>query len=521
MSIQSATLYVDGACKGNPGLGGWGVHIQYPDGSTQDFCGGAQHCTNNQMELTAAIEGLNKTTGIATVTVWTDSNYVVQGITQWIQGWKAKNWRKADGAPVSNKDLWMQLDQACQGRQIDWRWIKGHAGHAGNERADALANQGVEQLLAGKHTPTTGAPSIPDWLTSDPLGFDAVIDDAALDDVPFDDLPFDPQLIADAKSQHQQATTNAIEEDLSNFEPLSLPHEQPMDLSAADQFESIRQDQLQEFTADQPTHQQPSHPAKSTSPEKSANPAQSETNTDWQAPQRVSSGHRQLILDTETTGINPQTERVIEIGVIEMVNRKATGNTLHVYLNPEQPVGDSVAIHGITDEFLRDKIRFARIAQDLCDFLIGGEIIAHNASFDMNFLEAELRRCGLPALAGQVQVTDTLAMAKRKHAGQKNSLDALARRYEIAPRDRTYHGALLDAEILADVYLAMTGGQVTLDMQQDGQADDQPRHHRRFKQANLAVIQADPHDVARHEQWLDQLDKGQASPMSIWRQSLG
>jgi len=495
MSTQSAaTLYVDGACKGNPGIGGWGVHIQYADGTTRDFCGSAQHCTNNQMELTAAIEGLRQTVGITQVTIWTDSNYVKQGITEWIHGWKAKNWRKADGSPVSNKDLWIQLDQACQGRQIDWRWIKGHAGHAGNERADALANQGVEQLLAGSNTPATAVTTaalttIPDWLTNDPLGFDAVSDEVMLDTEPCD--------VAGA-------------EDELNFEPLPLPSDlQPV---LAETLDRVSHDQLQEFTPpDQPTP----------SPLNAAATRQSAaTQTDWHAPQRVSSGHRQLILDTETTGINPLTERVIEIGVIEMVNRKATGNTLHVYLNPDQPVGDSVAIHGITDEFLQDKMRFAQIAQDLRAFLLGGEIIAHNASFDMNFLEAEFRRCGLPALAGQVQVTDTLAMAKRKHAGQKNSLDALARRYEIAPRDRTYHGALLDAEILADVYLAMTGGQVTLDMQQDSQSNDQPKRHRRFVQPQLAVISAAADDLARHEQWLDQLDRGQTPPLSIWRQSV-
>lgn len=480
MSVQSAILYVDGACKGNPGIGGWGVHVQYPDGSEQDFCGGAQHCTNNQMELTAAIEGLNKTAGINAVTIWTDSNYVVQGITQWIHGWKAKNWRKADGSPVSNKDLWIQLDHACQGRQIDWHWIKGHAGHAGNERADALANQGVEQLLAGKHNPAAVI-AVPDWLISDPLGLDAEIDAAMDDDIP-EDLQWN-----DMRLDHA-----AEPEDTLNFEPLPLPNEQSMPLTTTDRFEPVNQ--ARQVAA---------------------------TTTDWQAPQRASHGHRQLILDTETTGINPLTERVIEIGVIEMVNRKATGNSLHVYLNPDQPVGDSEAIHGISDAFLQDKMRFAQIAQDLCDFLLGGEIIAHNASFDMNFLEAELRRCGLPALSGQVQVTDTLAMAKRKHAGQKNSLDALARRYDIAPRDRTYHGALLDAEILADVYLAMTGGQVTLDMQQDGQADDQPRRHRRFTPQSLAVIYADSHDSTRHEDWLDQLDRGHAAPMSIWRQYNG
>ena len=448
MSTQSAVLYVDGACKGNPGIGGWGVHIQYPDGTQQDFCGGVAHATNNQMELTAALEGLLRTVGVDSVTIWTDSSYVQKGITEWLKSWKTKNWRKAGGGPVLNKALWIQLDQACQGRQVDWRWIKGHAGHAGNERADALANQGAEQVILASAPPSPSpAPPLTDWLTIDPLGLDYATDE----------------------EEGELAETNPWPEPYADFEQNS-----PENM----------------------THQ---------------------TTTLWQAPERAQQGHRQLILDTETTGISPLTERVIEIGVIEMINRKATGNTLHVYLNPDQPVGDSVAIHGITDEFLQDKLRFHQIAQDLRDFLVGGEIIAHNASFDMNFLEAELRRCGLPALAGQVQVTDTLALAKRKHAGQKNSLDALARRYEITPRDRTYHGALLDAEILADVYLAMTGGQVTLDMQQTGQADDQQRRYRRFPQRDLAVVYASGEEVARHEQWLDQWEHTQGAVLSIWR----
>lgn len=482
MSIQSAILYVDGACKGNPGIGGWGVHIQYPDGTQQDFCGGAQHCTNNQMELTAAIEGLKNTTGIDTVTIWTDSNYVVQGITQWITGWKSKNWRKADGSPVSNKDLWMQLDHACQGRQIDWRWIKGHAGHAGNERADELANQGVDELLTA--SPSSAQVAIPDWLTHDPLGLDTIIEDTQAADESEEPIP---------------PVIDHPEDDISNFEPLTLPIEST--LNPFSPFDMSSQDQPPEFISSAHAH---------TATESKKNSC---ITMDWQAPQRATHGHRQLILDTETTGINPLTERVIEIGVIEMINRKATGNSLHVYLNPDQPVGDSEAIHGISDAFLQDKMRFSQIAQDLCDFLIGGEIIAHNASFDMNFLEAELRRCGLPALSERIQITDTLAMAKRKHAGQKNSLDALARRYEITPRDRTYHGALLDAEILADVYLAMTGGQVTLDMQQDGHTNDQPHCHRRFAQHNLITINANSNDLERHEQWLNQ----HAAPTSLWR----
>ena len=178
---EPITLYVDGACKGNPGLGGWGVYIEYPDGQVAEYCGGEANTTNNRMELQAAIQGLEHTPRDQPVLIWTDSSYVQQGISQWIHGWKSKNWRKADGKPVMNADLWQQLDQAVQGRQIDWRWIKGHAGHAGNERADELANQGtryvdqgVQTLSAPASTRSADTPELPDWLRNDPLGFDAL-----------------------------------------------------------------------------------------------------------------------------------------------------------------------------------------------------------------------------------------------------------------------------------------------------------------------------------------------------------
>lgn len=195
-------------------------------------------------------------------------------------------------------------------------------------------------------------------------------------------------------------------------------------------------------------------------------------------------GPRQLILDTETTGFYFQDgDRIIEVGAIEMINRKLTGSSIHIYINPEKPVGDSVQVHGITDEFLVDKPKYAEIADTLFEYLKGAEIIAHNATFDMNFLDMEFKRVGLPALSEVCEVTDTLALAKNKHPGQKNSLDALVRRYEIPARDRTFHGALLDAEILSDVYLAMTGGQVSFDMDalSQSESDQQKRLKLEFK----------------------------------------
>lgn len=443
---EPITLYVDGACKGNPGLGGWGVYIEYPDGQVAEHCGGEANTTNNRMELQAAIQGLYHTPSQQPVIIWTDSSYVQQGISQWIHGWKAKNWRKADGKPVMNADLWQQLDQAAQGRAIDWRWIKGHAGHAGNERADELANQGTRYANSAHHTLEQTDPTpppqaaIPDWLRDDPLGFDSVmIDDR-------DEWMDEPPASVD-----QHATP------------------------------PIRAAVLPDPIA---TH-----------------------------------GVRQLILDTETTGFDPaQGDRIIEIGVLEMIERKLTGNQLHVYLNPQRPVGDSVHVHGLTDEFLADKPLFASIAQQVSDFLHGAELIAHNANFDMNFLEAELKRCGLPPLLGRVTVTDTLAMAKRKYPGQKNSLDALVKRCDIKPRDRHYHGALLDAEILADVYLVMTGGQVSLDMGMQDHEQQSAQRHQSMPAYRLPVIRAHQHELSLHQTWLDQQEQGKTPTVPLWRQ---
>lgn len=174
---------------------------------------------------------------------------------------------------------------------------------------------------------------------------------------------------------------------------------------------------------------------------------------------------RQLVLDTETTGLAvEQDHRIIEIGVIELVNRRATDNYFHRYVNPDRPIDEgAVQVHGITNEKLADKPRFAQIAAELWDWLGGDELIIHNAPFDVGFLDAEFRRCGVGRpLAEACKITDTVTMARRMHPGQKASLDALCRRYNVDNSHRELHGALLDARLLADVYLAMTGGQSTL-----------------------------------------------------------
>ena len=171
---------------------------------------------------------------------------------------------------------------------------------------------------------------------------------------------------------------------------------------------------------------------------------------------------RQIVLDTETTGLNPRTgDRVIEIGCVELVDRKLTGNNFHVYINPERDSDPrALEIHGLTTEFLSDKPKFADIAASLSEYAQGAELIIHNATFDMGFLDAEFARLKLPSFTSMVNnVIDTLVKAKEMHPGKRNSLDALCDRYGISNAHRQLHGALLDSELLADVYLAMSRGQ--------------------------------------------------------------
>ena len=168
---------------------------------------------------------------------------------------------------------------------------------------------------------------------------------------------------------------------------------------------------------------------------------------------------REIIFDTETTGLETRLDRIIEIGGIELINNFPTGRTLHLYINPgdRQVHPDALAVHGITDEFLKDKPSFADVAQDIIEFFDGAKWIAHNATFDMGFINAEFDRLGIPPVPTD-RVVDTLSMARRKHPMGPNSLDALCRRYGIDNAHRTKHGALLDSELLAEVYIEMTGG---------------------------------------------------------------
>jgi DNA polymerase-3 subunit epsilon len=185
---------------------------------------------------------------------------------------------------------------------------------------------------------------------------------------------------------------------------------------------------------------------------------------------------RQVILDTETTGLEPsQGHRIIEIGCVEMVNRKLTGNHYHQYIQPEREIEEqAIEVHGITNEFLKDKPIFATIAQDFLDFVKDSELVIHNAPFDIGFLDHELKLIGHQCqsiVEHSGRMMDTLVLARQKHPGQKNNLDALCKRYDVDNSQRDLHGALLDAEILADVYLMMTGGQTALQLNSGDSVD--------------------------------------------------
>ncbi len=219
--------------------------------------------------------------------------------------------------------------------------------------------------------------------------------------------------------------------------------------------------------------------------------------------------NRQIVLDTETTGLEPsQGHRIIEIGCVELVNRRLTGNTWHHYFNPEREIdAGAFAVHGLSNEFLADKPRFAELADEFLDYIRGAELIIHNAPFDVGFLNHELSLLDepRPRIEEVASVLDTLVLARQKHPGQKNTLDALCKRYDIDNSARTLHGALLDSEILADVYLMMTGGQtrLLLDAEEDGEAGHGDEARRaRVDASGLPRWQPDGASLAAHEEYL-------------------
>ncbi|MEE9334648.1 MAG: DNA polymerase III subunit epsilon [Granulosicoccaceae bacterium] len=229
---------------------------------------------------------------------------------------------------------------------------------------------------------------------------------------------------------------------------------------------------------------------------------------------------RQVVLDTETTGLDAQSgHRIIEIGCVEMIERRLTGNNLHIYLQPDRQIDHgAMEVHGISNEFLSDKPRFEDVATEVLDYLKGAELVIHNADFDVGFLDAEFARvAGNITINSICRVIDTLALARKLYPGQRNSLDALCKRMDVNNSHRTLHGALLDSEILADVYLRMTGGQTALLLDEDNAANaaisadntDKKTHH-------LKLVEADEVEMRAHDLWLDKLANS-SDAGCVWR----
>lgn len=231
---------------------------------------------------------------------------------------------------------------------------------------------------------------------------------------------------------------------------------------------------------------------------------------------------RQLVLDTETTGLNARTgDRIIEIGCVELVNRRLTGNNLHFYVNPGRDSDPgALAVHGLTTEFLSDKPKFADIAAELRDFVAGAELIIHNAPFDVGFMDVEFGLVGMPGVKEVCGgVIDTLVQAKQMFPGKRNSLDALCDRFGISNAHRTLHGALLDSELLAEVYLAMTRGQESLVIDMLGETQSTGEGHApriALDDLHLPVLVASEEELSAHLAVLDDLDKA-VKGTSVWR----
>ena len=231
---------------------------------------------------------------------------------------------------------------------------------------------------------------------------------------------------------------------------------------------------------------------------------------------------RQIFFDTETTGLEAEGgDRLVEIGCVEMVNRQLTGRTLHVYINPERDMPEEAfRVHGLSAAFLADKPKFAEVAQEVMDFLAGAQVVIHNAAFDIGFMNAELKLLRRPLMADCVaSVLDTWQLAKELFPGKANSLNALCRRLEVDNSGRTFHGALLDAELLAEVYVRLTRGQHSLLGEEGGnasQASDEPLAPFDFSGLALTVLAPSEVELAAHEKTLKALDK-ESGGKTIWR----
>jgi DNA polymerase III subunit epsilon len=232
---------------------------------------------------------------------------------------------------------------------------------------------------------------------------------------------------------------------------------------------------------------------------------------------------RQIVLDTETTGLNPKLgDRIIEIGCVEVLSRRVSDRPFHVYVNPERDIEAGASrVHGMKREDLAAKPVFAAVAREFLDYIGGAELIIHNADFDVEFLDMELGRAGLGKLSDHVaKITDTLSHAKELHPGKRNSLDALCERYFVDNSNRTRHGALLDATLLAECYLAMTRGQDSLVMELESAPQAAlAAEGLRVDVSNLIVLRASPEEIALHEQYLDRVEKDARGP-ALWRRIL-
>jgi DNA polymerase III subunit epsilon len=228
---------------------------------------------------------------------------------------------------------------------------------------------------------------------------------------------------------------------------------------------------------------------------------------------------KQIVLDTETTGLEPsQGHRIIELACIELANRRLTAHQFHRYLNPDRDSDEAaLAIHGLTREFLADKPRFADIADEFIVHVEGAELLIHNAAFDVGFLNAELERAGKPAIETFCKVTDTLSHARELHPGKRNSLDALCERYGVDNSSRTLHGALLDVQLLGEVWIAMTRGQDSLDIAVGAGPRGTDAAQTLGRPARLLVIEPTAEELRRHAEMLERLDK-EAKGRCVWKQ---
>jgi DNA polymerase-3 subunit epsilon len=229
---------------------------------------------------------------------------------------------------------------------------------------------------------------------------------------------------------------------------------------------------------------------------------------------------RRIVLDTETTGLEvTQGHRVIEIACVELFDRRPTGRNFHRYLNPEREIdAGAIQVHGLTPDFLADKPRFPDIAEEFVEFVEGAELLIHNAPFDVGFLNAEFALMGRPGIETVCTVTDTLSMAREINPGKRNSLDALCERYQVDNSRRSLHGALLDAQLLADVWLAMTRGQDTLDISLISGAAADAGDEATSRPARLAVVRASEADLAAHAAMCERIDK-ESKGRCLWKQA--